>query len=320
MRVLIVGGAGYVGAPLTYRLWEQGYDVTVFDVLNFGAESLVPLLGKERFKLLQGDIRDAALLRQLVSGQDAVCLLAAIVGEPACNREPETATSINLGGSLNVLMAAQEAKTKKFVFVSTCSNYGVVEGDAFVNEEALLQPISTYAETKVQVEKAVLAATNSVFHPTVLRLSTAFGVSPRMRFDLMVSDFAMAAVRDRKIVVFGEQFWRPFVHVADIANAIQVVLEADSKIVSGQVFNIGDTKNNLQKLELAQVVQRYVHGTTLETVQRNSDPRSYRVDFTKAKDVLGFQAAWSVEDGVREVVDALKMGVWNSPQEARYFN
>ncbi len=320
MRVLVIGGAGYVGAPLTFRLWEQGHDVTVLDNLSFGAESLVPLLGRQRFKLVCGDIRDSALIKQAMIDHDAVCLLAAIVGEPACNRDPQNAIDINLKGSLNVLAAAQQAQVEKFVFVSTCSNYGAVAGDSFVNEEALLQPISTYAETKVQVEQQVLAATSAHFHPTVLRLSTAFGVSPRMRFDLMVSDFALAAVRDSKIVVFGEQFWRPFVHVMDIAAAIEKVLEAERRQVSGQVFNIGDTKNNLQKLELANLVQRHVDGAVVELVKRETDPRSYRVDFTKAKELLGFQAKWSVEDGVREVVDALKMGIWRSPSDPRYYN
>jgi nucleoside-diphosphate-sugar epimerase len=320
MRIFIAGGAGYVGSPLVYRLLASGHDVTVFDRLNFGAEALVPLLGQKKFKLIQGDVRDVDAVRNHIQGHDAVCLLAAIVGEPACNRDPALAVETNLVGARNVLNASLASGIERFVFVSTCSNYGVVDGDHLVDELAELQPISTYAETKVQFEQELLQVEQEHFHPTVLRLSTAFGISPRMRFDLMVSDFALAAVKQQKIVVFGEQFWRPFVHVADIAAAIELSIDAPLSVVTNQVFNIGDSNNNLQKLDLAKLVLKYVEGAELETVTRNTDPRSYRVDFTKAKERLGFSAQWSVEDGVREVVDALKTGVWQSPSDPRYYN
>ncbi len=320
MKILVIGGAGYVGSTLTQDLWQNGHDVTVLDLMMFGAESLAALLSRPRFRLLAGDIRDPDVVRSAVAGHDAVCLLAAIVGEPACNRDPAVATATNLGGARNVLSAAQDAGVERFIFASTCSNYGISDADALVDENAPLKPLSVYSETKVQAEQEILAAASDRFYPTVLRLSTAFGISPRMRFDLLVSDFALAAHRDRKIVIYGEQFWRPFVHVRDIAKAVEIVTQSPPEVVSGQVFNIGGNENNVQKIALAQMVQRQIPGIAIETVHRDTDPRSYRVDFGKAAAELGFQPEWSVEDGVREVDEALQAKVWPDPASPRYYN
>ena len=319
-KVLVIGGAGYVGSTVSKDLWENGYDVTVLDRMTFGAESLLSLFGNERFSMVKGDIRDRELLDKLMPKFDSVFVLAAIVGEPACNRDPESSVDINLKGALNALDAAKQAGVKRFVFASTCSNYGVADQDQLVTEEAPLQPLSTYSETKVEAEKAILAAATDSFYTTVLRLSTAFGVSSRMRFDLLVSDFTLAAVKDSKIVIFGEQFWRPFVHVQDIAKAFRTVIEADEKLVSGEVFNVGENSNNCQKIELGEMVKKIVPETELEFVKRDNDPRSYRVDFSKIKNTLGFEADWSIEDGIREAHAALTSGVWSDPTDSRFKN
>ncbi|MDP6722093.1 MAG: SDR family oxidoreductase, partial [Pirellulaceae bacterium] len=200
MKVLVIGGAGYIGSAVIQLLWQQGYDVTVLDLLLFGGESLIPLMGKERFRLIHGDLRDERLLNQVVPQHDAVCLLAAIVGEPACNHDPENAVATNLDGARKVMNVAKAVGVERFVFASTCSNYGVSSQDELVTENAPLQPLSTYSETKVAAEQSLLEMTDAKFHPTVLRFSTAFGISSRMRFDLMVSDFTLAAVRDRRLV------------------------------------------------------------------------------------------------------------------------
>ena len=320
MKALVVGGAGYVGSTLSRELWEAGYDVTVLDLMAFGAESLVPLYGKPRFRIVRGDVRDRACLDAVVPGHDAVFLLASIVGEPACNRDPETAVATNLDGARNVLAAAQKAGVERFVFASTCSNYGVADNGEAVTEEAPLQPLSTYSETKVEAERDILAAASDSFHPTVLRLSTAFGISSRMRFDLLVSDFTLAAMRDGKIEIFGEQFWRPFVHVCDIAKAFRTVAEADLELVSGEVFNVGSDANNTRKIELGEKVKEQLPSTELEFVKRDTDPRSYRVDFTKIRERLGFETDWSIADGIRELDKAFAAQTWTDPADARYYN
>ena len=320
MNVLIIGGAGYVGSPLTFRMWRDGHNVTVLDRLLFGGESLLALEGADRFRLVVGDLRSDDVLESVVPGHDAVVLLAAIVGEPASNRDPEATLSTNLHGAEKVLAAAQRHGVPRFVFTSTCSNYGISDVDGPVSETAPLMPISPYSETKVAAEKIILDAAGGDFHPTVLRLSTAFGVSPRMRFDLLVSEFTLAAVQDGKIVIYGEQFWRPFVHVRDIASAIDLVLSSDPAEVSGDVFNVGANRNNMQKIELGKAVQAVLPGTELEFVERNEDPRSYQVDFSKVESVLGYEATWSIEDGIRELATALKSGVFPDPALPRYRN
>ena len=320
MKVIVIGGAGYVGSPLVRDLLLQGHQVTVFDLMQFGAESLTPYLGRAGFRLVRGDVRDAAAVEAAMAGHDAVVLLAAIVGEPACNRDPDKAVATNLGGARNTLAAARKLGLERMVFTSTCSNYGVADTSAPVAETAPLNPISTYSESKVQAEREILAAAGEAFCPTVLRLSTAFGVSGRMRFDLLVSDFTLAAHRDGKVVIYGEQFWRPFVHINDIAKAIRMTLEADREVVSGEVFNVGGNHNNIKKLGLGEAVQRHVEGTELEFVSRNEDPRSYRVEFAKVKDALGFEPDWTIDDGIVEVRDCLRAGVWKDPEDERYKN
>jgi nucleoside-diphosphate-sugar epimerase len=320
VKVLLIGGAGYVGSPLTHKMWSDGHDVTVLDLLLFGGESLLSLHGQDRFRLVAGDLRDEETLDEVMAGQDAVVLLGAIVGEPASNRDPEATYTTNQIGAEKVRDAAIRHGVERFVFLSTCSNYGISNVDGPVTETAPLMPISPYSETKVAAEKMLLASADDGFHPTVLRLSTAFGMSPRMRFDLLVSDFTLAAIRDGKIVIYGEQFWRPFVHVNDIGKAIETVLAADVDLVSGEVFNVGRNSNNTQKINLGKSVQKILPDTKLEFVERNEDPRSYRVDFTKIEDRLGYEADWSIEDGIRELATALQQGVFPNPADDRYHN
>jgi len=320
MNVLVIGGAGYIGSALTAHLLDHGHRVTVLDLLLFGGESLSPLAGRPDFRLVQGDLRREDTLADVIPEHDAVVLLAAIVGEPACNRDPKAAVDTNLDGARKVLEASRQAGVARFVFSSTCSNYGISDCGDLVTEEAPLRPLSIYSETKVTAERAILAAATDSFHPTVLRFSTAFGVSPRMRFDLLVSDFTLAAVRDRRVVVYGEQFWRPFVHVQDISSAVTAVLHADPARVSGEVFNTGSNQANTQKIELAREVQKQVAGTELDFVELNHDPRSYRVDFSKIEARLGVRARWTVPAGVSEVHRALRKRAWSDPTNPRYYN
>lgn len=320
MKTLIVGGAGYVGSVLSESLWRRGHDVTVFDLLMFGDQSLRAMVGQPRFHVVRGDIRDGRALEEVIAGHDAVCLLAAIVGEPACNRDERTAAETNLDGALKVLEASQRAAVDRFVFSSTCSNYGISDANLLATEESPLNPLSVYSRTKVEAEKAILAAADERFCPTVLRLSTAFGVSPRMRFDLLVSDFTLAAHRDRKVVIYGEQFWRPFVHIRDMADAVQLVLDAPGETVRGEVFNIGSNDANVQKGELGRMVQNEVAGAELEFIPGGTDPRSYRVDFSKAAARLGFRPQWTVRRGIQEVYELLQKNHWPDPGDKCYYN
>jgi nucleoside-diphosphate-sugar epimerase len=314
MTILVTGGAGFVGSTLVPVLLGGGHRVRVLDSLMHGGQSLLGVWNHPGFEFIRGDIRDADCVRSALPGVDAVVHLAAIVGDPACARQPELARAVNLEASMALIDESEKASVQRFVFASTCSNYGkMLDADAFVDETSELRPVSLYAETKVAVEGAMLnhhQRRNMCCTP--LRFATVFGVSPRMRFDLTVNEFTMELLTKKHLVVFGEQFWRPYVHVRDAARAILSVLESAVEIVEGQVFNVGSTAMNYQKQKIVDLIMPYAEGSTVEYVHKDEDPRDYRVSFRKIKDVLRFEVTRTVEDGIREVAVLVKNRVlWN---------
>jgi nucleoside-diphosphate-sugar epimerase len=322
MKILVTGGAGYIGSTLVPLLLASGHRVRVLDSLLHGGDPLLGVWSHPHFEFIRGDIRDRKAIRASVSSMDAVVHLAAIVGDPACAREPSLARAVNLEASMGLIQASQRHGIKRFLFASTCSNYGKMQdSSAYLNEESELRPVSLYAETKVSVETALLKGSGRRgWHPTPLRFATIFGVSPRMRFDLTVNEFVMEMLLKKKLEVFGEQFWRPYVHVRDAALAIQLVLESPTSKVSGQVFNVGSTKQNFQKQQLVDLILPHVPDAEVKFVRRDEDPRDYRVSFSKIKDQLGFQITSSVERGIEEIVHLLRNNVVNSLGDAKYRN
>lgn len=301
MRVLVTGGAGYVGSVLVPALIAAGHEVRVLDSLLFGGRSLLGVWSDPAFEFLRGDVRDAETVRHALDGVEAVVHLAAIVGDPACAREPGLARAVNLDASLALIEAAERAGVSRFLFASTCSNYGrMPDPEGYVSEESPLAPVSLYAETKVAVERALLGRRHGM-DATALRFSTVFGVSPRMRFDLTVNEFTLSMVRDRRLVVYGEQFWRPYVHVRDIARAVELVLAAPPERVGGEVFNVGATSENYRKQQLVELIRPHAPDADVEFVRRQEDPRDYRVSFAKIGDRLGYAITLTVPDGIAEV-------------------
>ena len=319
-NILIVGGAGYVGSVMVYRFLRQGYRVRVFDKLLHGGESLLAAREYPEFEFIQGDVNDAAAIGKACDGIDSLVHLAAIVGEPACNRDKDLAWRTNYDGSMTTLEAARKANVRCFVFASTCSNYGIRQGDDFADETAPLNPISVYAESKVKSEREILACTDGTLVPTVLRLSTAHGLSPRMRFDLLVNDFIREALFKKKLLVYGPHFWRPYVHTEDIAQAAQLVFNADPDKVRGQVFNVGADDENYRKGEVVKLVCEAVPETEVETVNVESDPRSYRVTFKKVTEVLGYQTSVSVPASITQMQAQLTIGTFKEPFAPGYIN
>lgn len=322
MNVLVTGGAGYVGSTLVPMLLNRGHRVRVLDSLMHGGDTLLGSWAHPCFEFIRGDVRDAATVRAALAGIDAVVHLAAIVGDPACARAPEEARAINLDASLALIDAAKAAGVSRFVFASTCSNYGKMKDpDGYVDENSELAPVSLYAETKVAVERALLdGASDDGFIGTPLRFATVFGVSPRMRFDLTVNEFTMEMLTKGKLVVFGEQFWRPYVHVADAARAITMVLEAPAEVVRGQVFNVGSTDQNYQKQQLVELIQPHAPGAKVEYVHKAEDPRDYRVSFSRINEQLGFETTRGVPDGIREVASLVRSGVIQNFADERFRN
>jgi nucleoside-diphosphate-sugar epimerase len=322
MRILITGGAGYVGSSLVPLLLAAGHRVRVVDHLAHGGESLLGVWCHSEFEFFRGDIRDRTLLRSTVSGQDAVVHLAAVVGDPACSRQPDVARAINLDASLALIEESQRAGVGRFVFASTCSNYGKMKDpNQYVDEESELCPVSLYAETKVAVEKALLeSGHNHSWCPTLLRFSTVYGVSPRMRFDLTVNEFTMEMLTRKHLKVFGEQFWRPYVHVCDAARAVQLVLSLPTTTVSGSVFNVGATDQNFQKQQLVELIRPYAPDAVVEFVHKTEDPRDYRVSFARISNQLGFKTTRTVAEGISEVARLVKENVVGNLADNRYRN
>ena len=319
--VLVTGGAGYIGAPLCMRLRASGYGVRALDSLLHGQHDVAASLEAAGVTLVRGDVRDAAARGEALAGVDAVVHLAAIVGDPACKRDPDLSGSINVGGTRALVADAATAGVRRLVFASTCSNYGkMADPSAYVTEESELAPVSLYAEQKVAIERDLLGGTAGEVEVTCLRFATVYGVAPRMRFDLTVNEFTRDLWADRQLQVFGEQFWRPYIHVDDVGRAVQLVLEAPSGAVAGRVFNVGATSENYTKLDIVELIRGTVQTGEVVLVHRNEDPRDYRVSFDRIRTELGFTAEATVATGVAELVSALEAGSFPDFDSAAYRN
>jgi nucleoside-diphosphate-sugar epimerase len=322
MTVLITGGAGYLGSVLAGQLLSEGKRVRVLDSLLHGGEALLGLYPQDDFEFVHGDVRDADAVDRSLEGIDSVVHLAAIVGDPACKRDPDLARAINYDGSL-ALYERASGRVDRFIFASTCSNYGRM-GDPteYVTEESPLHPLSLYAETKVAVELALLERSNGAGPTTtVLRFATLFGLSPRMRFDLTVNEFAAELALNGRLEVYGEQFWRPYIHVGDAARAVRLTLDASPETIAGEVFNAGDTEENYRKQDLVDLLrERIPREITVDFVKIAEDPRDYRVAFGKIEQTLGFRASRTVPQGIDEILDAVEKNVIETVEGARYRN
>ena len=323
MRVLVTGGAGYMGSVVSHELLSQGHQVCVLDTLRYGSNSILALKLNENFTFIHGDIRDQDISRKLPGAFEGVVHLAAIVGDPACAREPELAEETNLAGALRIHQLSQRWGAKRFIFASTCSNYGkMTSTETLATEESGLQPLSLYAETKVAVEKS-LNDTETGDSPavTILRFATLFGLSPLMRFDLTVNEFTMELATTGRLSVYGEQFWRPYVHVKDAAKAIALVLTSAPNKVRGQVFNVGNSGQNYQKGQIVDMIRSQGLGhTVIDYVRRDEDPRDYKVSFEKIEREIGFEITRTVTDGIREILEGIEQGILTDFSATQYRN
>jgi len=302
-RVLVIGGAGYIGSLVTAKLLERGYQVRVLDSLLYGTRPLAKVQGHSNFELVQGDFRNVQPVVAALRGCDAVIHLAAIVGDPACAVNTQLTYDVNFAATRMLTELCKGAGVTRFLFASTCSVYGA--SNFLMDEQSEVNPISLYAQTKLASEQVLLSAQGSGFHPSVLRLATVFGLSPRPRFDLVVNLLTAKATREGKCTIYNGDQWRPFIHVRDIARAFVVFLESPVDTVSGEIFNIGSYKLNYTLKQVAEKIREQVPNTAVEYVN-NQDGRNYRVSFDKLHSHIGFTCEVNLEEGVAEMRKALE--------------
>lgn len=293
-KVLITGGAGYLGSVITEVLLNKGYQVTVLDNLSYKQISVVPFSFNKNFKFILGDVRDESVLKPLVDSHDVIIPLAAIVGMPACKAQPQATVDINYKQVKNITEIA--AKNQMVLIPNTNSQYG--SSTEIITEDSPFKPLSLYAETKCDAEKAVLDSGNGI----AMRLATVFGTSYRMRMDLLVNDFVYKAVTDGYLVLFESHFIRNYIHVRDIANTFLFMIENYSEC-NNNAFNVGLTEANCTKLELAQTIQKYVPDLVIveNNFKQDFDQRNYMVSNAKIES-KGWKPEFSLEDGIQELI------------------
>lgn len=306
---------------LVRELLEGGWDVRVLDSLLHGQEDIAAEQERTGVKVIHADVRDADARAQALEGVDAIVHLAAIVGDPACALDPAISDEVNVQATRALVSDANASGVQRLVFASTCSNYGrMADPNVPITEEGELRPVSLYAEQKVGMEQLILGGGSGTTSPTCLRFATVYGVGRRMRFDLTVNEFTRELWADRELEVFGEQFWRPYIHVRDAARAVRCVLEAPTDKVNGKVFNAGRSGENYRKLDLVEEIGKQVNRGKVSYVHRDEDPRDYKVSFDKIRAELGFETLMTVPDGIGEIIAALDTGALGDPFDARYRN
>jgi nucleoside-diphosphate-sugar epimerase len=302
MKVLITGGAGYLGSVIVGRLLDEGHHVTVLDKLLFNQTSLLQYTFTTKFKFIYGDVRNTTLLEKCCNEADAIIPLAAIVGFPACDADPQLALDVNYTQIENIVRFTK-GTGKKILYPNTNSGYGIGEGQTECTEESPLNPISVYGKTKCEAENLLLKETDAI----IFRLATVFGVSPRMRTDLLVNDFVYKAITDKYIVVFEKNFKRNFIHIRDVANVFMFMLDRYDTY-KGEVFNVGLSSANLSKQELLEKIQSHVKdfAVSYNDFYEDPDKRDYIVSNAKIE-ATGWRAHWNLDKGITELIQAYQM-------------
>ena len=321
-RVLVIGGAGYIGSALLPKLLARGYHVRLLDLFLFGRDPIAKVVGHPNLDIIQADFRHVDQIVQAMRGVDDVIHLGAIVGDPACALDQELTVEVNLMATRMIAEVAKGSGIRRFCFASTCSVYGA--NDQILDEWSELNPISLYARSKLASEKVMLQMADESFSPVILRFGTVYGLSGRTRFDLVVNLLTARAVVDGKITMFGGGQWRPFLHVDDAALALMKAVEAPTDLIHGEVFNVGSNEQNYQIAEAAQIIQSLVglDGKFPEITDKGADTdfRNYRVDFTKITKILSFIPRWTLQEGIQQVITALESGDVKDYRDPMYSN
>lgn len=317
--IAIVGGAGYLGSVLSKQLLEKGYKVIVLDNLLYGSHG-IHNISSHNFRHIDGSMEKVSDIIETVREADAVVHLGAIVGDPASAISPSKTLSINLHSTKLVADICKFYNINRMIFASTCSVYGKSDGNEGITEEAPMNPVSLYARTKIESEKILLSMADGVFSPSILRFSTLFGLSDRMRFDLVVNILCAKAFFEKKITVFGGQQFRPLLSTHDASRSIISVLESDLSKVSGEVFNVGNTNLNYKIIEIGQIIKEKLPDANLEITENDEDIRDYNVSFDKIQNMLNFEVECDLEHGIDEIIEEFKNGKFEDYLDKKYSN
>ncbi len=319
-RILIIGGAGYIGNVLTRKLLEKGYKVTILDRFLYGKEPIKELEANQHLTIIEGDTQHIEILTEAIKDADAVVHLAELVGDPACAINTRETLQTNYLATNLIANACKFFQINRFVYTSSCSVYGDSKGEEKLTEESPLKPVSVYAQMKIEAEKVIMGLKDDNFSPCILRLSTVFGLSPRMRFDLVINTLTIHAAKRKKISIFGGDQWRPFVHVSDVAEAIITVLESPIDKIKGQIFNVGSNNMNLKIKDLGSVIANGFPNVSVDVKDDIPDKRDYNVSFNKISRILGFNTKISTEEGIAEIKNSIQKGEFEDWESSKYNN
>ncbi|MDE1970808.1 MAG: NAD-dependent epimerase/dehydratase family protein [Patescibacteria group bacterium] len=319
-KILVVGGAGYIGSVLTRLLLSAGYSVVVLDSFLYGHDSLRDVMKHKKLKVIRGDTRHTEDIVAALQGVHAVAHLAELVGDPACAVDPKTTQQINYFATRQLASICKFFQINRFIYFSSCSVYGASSKHSSCNEESTLNPVSLYAKVKVASEHALLEMEDSNFSPTIFRLATVFGASFRPRFDLVVNILSAKAVVEHTIPILGGSQWRPHVHVEDVGRAVLLALEAPLSKVGGQIFNVGSNALNYTIKDIGAIVRATIPEAVIDMKKGDGDMRNYRADFSKIASVLTFRPEKTIQDGVREIQSLITSGKVKDYTQSQYSN
>ncbi len=320
-RILLLGGEGYIGNVVSKYFLDLGYEVTSIDNCIYGLHNYPKISPHHNFTFIKGNIADEQILEKYIERAENIVLLAGLVGDPITKKYPEISNQINNIAINKVIDRCMKNQNCKFIFASTCSNYGLIPENITADEDYKLEPLSLYAKSKVNAEKYIMShkdRTSTV--TTILRFATAFGVSERMRFDLTVNQFVKSLYENETLTVFDEHTWRPYCHVIDFARAIESVFSADKNLCNFEIFNCGSDENNFTKEMILSEISKYIKSGKIVYRKNDSDPRNYRVNFQKIKSKLSFHAEYSVNFGVTEIINKLKNDYFKFDTKNEYGN
>jgi len=318
-KILIIGGAGYIGTVLTNHFLNAGHYVRSLDLFLYKNNLCVlPYLEDEKYESFYGDLCNPEDMQRALDGITDVILLAGLVGDPITKKYPEASQAINDVGIKNCIDQLNGLGLEHLVFVSTCSNYGLVEDDQLADEEFVLKPLSLYAKSKVAIEQYIMGLNGNVdYTPTVLRFATAFGLSTRMRFDLTVNEFTRELVLGRELLVYDKNTWRPYCHVRDFGRLIDLVFQVPAEKVAFEIFNAGGEVNNYTKQGIVDAILEQLPNAQVKYKEHGVDPRNYRVDFSKVKKILDFEPKFTIPDGIKEVLIAFQNHIFDHVDDQR---